>query len=183
MGSAVRVMKKSPEERLREKKDFEFARKLQYQEIEVYRRKQLSIMESNENYVITPLFSQIISADPSLQRSYSRSVPRESQRNGNGNRNGKGSKKIISALPTREWAPKPSAPPENVGTGEQNNNMGEVEVPSCMICLEEYKAGDIVKTLPCLHYFHSNCIDKWLRRNEKCPECRIPISSIANQQF
>lgn len=181
MGSAVRVMKKSPEERVREKGDLELAKKLQFQEIEVYRRKQLSIMESNENYVITPLFSQIMSADPSLQRSYSRSVPRGAvQRNGGQGRERRGDKKVIAALPTREWVPRPSAPPlESAGDQAQES----AEAPSCMVCLEEYKSGDIVKTLPCLHYFHSACIDKWLRRNGKCPECRVPISTIMNQQF
>ena len=179
MGSAVRVMKKSPEERVREKKDLELAKRLQFQEIEVYRRKQLSIMESSENYVITPLFSQIISADPSLKRSYSASVPRGAAQR---SRERKGDKKVIAALPTREWAPRPSAPPPE-GSGEQGQEQASAETPACMVCLEEYKAGDVVKTLPCLHYFHSDCIDKWLRRNGKCPECRVSINSIMNQQF
>lgn len=189
MGSAIRVMKKSPEERARERKDIEFAKKLQYQEIEIYRRKQLSIMESNENYVITPLFSQIISADPSLQRSYSGSVvaPQGAGQRGNNssnqNRERRASRKIIAALPTREWMPRPSAPPPEKVEGGQQALEEQQPSHSCIVCLEEYKAGDIVKTLPCLHYFHSECIDKWLKRNGKCPECRVPISSIAKQQF
>ena len=179
MGSAVRTMKKTPEERVREKEDLEFAKKLQYQEIEVYRRKQLCIMESNENYVITPLFSQIISADPSLQRSYSRTVPETGHRNASQAKAKKGTKKIIAALPTREWMPRPSAPPENAEQQAQR----DTETAACMICLEEYKAGDVVKTLPCLHFFHASCVDKWLCKNERCPECRIPISAIAKQTF
>ncbi|KAM6557707.1 hypothetical protein CsatB_004726 [Cannabis sativa] len=44
---------------------------------------------------------------------------------------------------------------------------------SCSICLTEYQANDIVRTLPnCFHYFHSNCIDEWLRLNASCPICR-----------
>ena len=181
MGSAVRVMKKTPEERTREKKDLAFAKKLQYQEIEVYRRKQLCIMESNENYVITPLFSQIISVDPSLQRSYAHTAPEAGHSNAGQAKTKRGTKKIIAALPTREWLPKPSAPPEDVHAGAQRQE--DAEPATCMICLEEYKAGDVVKTLPCLHYFHVSCIDKWLNKNEKCPECRIPISSITKQTF
>ncbi|CAF1368122.1 unnamed protein product [Rotaria magnacalcarata] len=53
----------------------------------------------------------------------------------------------------------------------------------CDICLNEYKPDDILRTIPCLHRFHSKCIDKWLKKNSKCPMCRtfiffiIPYSS------
>jgi E3 ubiquitin-protein ligase RNF115/126 len=34
----------------------------------------------------------------------------------------------------------------------------------CSICKDEYKIGDVVKMLPCNHYFHVGCIDPWLER-------------------
>ncbi|XP_062074560.1 RING-H2 finger protein ATL20-like [Humulus lupulus] len=44
---------------------------------------------------------------------------------------------------------------------------------SCSICLTEYQPNDTVRTLPnCFHYFHSDCIDEWLRLNASCPICR-----------
>jgi hypothetical protein len=33
----------------------------------------------------------------------------------------------------------------------------------CRICLSEYANGENVKTLPCVHSYHKNCIDKWLK--------------------
>lgn len=43
----------------------------------------------------------------------------------------------------------------------------------CPICLSEYKPKDTLRTIPeCHHYFHSDCIDEWLRVNATCPLCR-----------
>jgi hypothetical protein len=42
----------------------------------------------------------------------------------------------------------------------------------CLICLEDFQAGETRKTLPCLHGFHQKCADKWLRTNASCPICK-----------
>ncbi|CAD8161500.1 unnamed protein product [Paramecium octaurelia] len=42
----------------------------------------------------------------------------------------------------------------------------------CLICLCEYEEEDLVKTIPCLHYFHDDCIDKWLKKSRHCPICK-----------
>ncbi|XP_030450039.1 RING-H2 finger protein ATL70-like [Syzygium oleosum] len=43
----------------------------------------------------------------------------------------------------------------------------------CSICLSEYKETDVLRLLPdCGHYFHSKCVDPWLRMNPSCPNCR-----------
>ncbi|KAM6555605.1 hypothetical protein CsatB_002624 [Cannabis sativa] len=43
----------------------------------------------------------------------------------------------------------------------------------CPICLSEYKPNETLKTIPeCQHFFHSDCIDEWLRLNASCPICR-----------
>jgi hypothetical protein len=42
----------------------------------------------------------------------------------------------------------------------------------CSICYEPWQSAQKVRTLPCLHYFHVACIDRWLRQNMSCPQCR-----------
>mmetsp|Transcript_2080 Transcript_2080/g.4795 ORF Transcript_2080/g.4795 Transcript_2080/m.4795 type:complete len:154 (+) Transcript_2080:5284-5745(+) len=41
----------------------------------------------------------------------------------------------------------------------------------CSICLAEFMRNDYVKRLSCLHFFHPDCIDNWLRRDARCPLC------------
>ncbi|GKV31725.1 hypothetical protein SLEP1_g40394 [Rubroshorea leprosula] len=44
---------------------------------------------------------------------------------------------------------------------------------TCSICLSEYQPKEALRTIPeCKHYFHADCIDKWLRMNTTCPLCR-----------
>lgn len=38
---------------------------------------------------------------------------------------------------------------------------------SCVVCMEDYKTGEQLKTLPCLHQYHKQCIDKWLKVRNK----------------
>ena len=43
----------------------------------------------------------------------------------------------------------------------------------CPICLLEYQAEDILRVIPsCMHYFHVDCIDEWLKQNATFPSCR-----------
>jgi len=45
----------------------------------------------------------------------------------------------------------------------------------CTICMDDFVMSYVVRTLPCKHYFHSDCIDPWLRRNASCPTCRAAV--------
>lgn len=49
------------------------------------------------------------------------------------------------------------------------------EVEKCAICLGEYEEGEEVKTLPCFHVFHTECVDRWLKVNKICPFCKQSI--------
>jgi len=58
---------------------------------------------------------------------------------------------------------------------------------SCIICFEEYDAGDPIRVLPqCGHEFHVECVDQWAytyassdtnRRNQSpsCPLCKVAL--------
>lgn len=51
----------------------------------------------------------------------------------------------------------------------------------CTVCLEEWEEGDEVKALPCMHDFHSVCIDPWLANTGKCPLCQREILNWEEQ--
>lgn len=50
----------------------------------------------------------------------------------------------------------------------------------CAVCQEDYVAGEVVRTLPCLHAFHTNCIDRWLTGQtagaRACPVCHVKVN-------
>jgi hypothetical protein len=45
----------------------------------------------------------------------------------------------------------------------------------CLVCQERIKAGDELRTLPCIHSFHSQCVDQWLNSSKTCPVCKRHI--------
>mmetsp|Transcript_59857 Transcript_59857/g.160424 ORF Transcript_59857/g.160424 Transcript_59857/m.160424 type:complete len:102 (+) Transcript_59857:242-547(+) len=46
----------------------------------------------------------------------------------------------------------------------------------CQICLDDYADGDELRTLPCNHVFHKQCVDQWLQlKSNSCPTCRLLI--------
>jgi hypothetical protein len=46
---------------------------------------------------------------------------------------------------------------------------------SCTICMDNYEMGEKVVPLPCLHFFHKNCVSKWLASHQVCPLCRAAV--------
>ncbi|RZC58227.1 hypothetical protein C5167_005527 [Papaver somniferum] len=45
----------------------------------------------------------------------------------------------------------------------------------CSICLGKYADNEELKELPCAHFFHVDCVDKWLKKNDSCPLCKHGI--------
>ena len=47
---------------------------------------------------------------------------------------------------------------------------------NCVICMEDFKNGDKITNLPCLHMFHTNCIQSWLKTQNTCPICKFKLT-------
>ena len=41
----------------------------------------------------------------------------------------------------------------------------------------EFVIGDKVRYLPCMHTYHTDCIDDWLMRSFTCPSCMEPVDA------
>mmetsp|Transcript_23148 Transcript_23148/g.34832 ORF Transcript_23148/g.34832 Transcript_23148/m.34832 type:complete len:133 (+) Transcript_23148:571-969(+) len=67
----------------------------------------------------------------------------------------------ISRLPTHSFS-SPSKQPESGG-----------KIQSCSICLQPFEDGEEVRTIPCLHQFHADCVDRWLTSSATCPVCKF----------
>lgn len=68
------------------------------------------------------------------------------------------SKKSIEAMPLVE-----------IKEGEANDGG------DCVICLEEWRVGDVAREMPCKHRFHGECVEKWLGLHGSCPVCRYKM--------
>jgi hypothetical protein len=51
----------------------------------------------------------------------------------------------------------------------------------CHVCLDGFKVGDTKVILKCKHYFHKDCIYKWLcYEKTNCPICRYDVRDSLN---
>lgn len=46
---------------------------------------------------------------------------------------------------------------------------------ACPICLCEYEEGEMMKLVPCMHFYHEECIDEWMGRSNECPVCKTKM--------
>ncbi|AES96774.1 E3 ubiquitin-protein ligase MPSR1 [Medicago truncatula] len=65
-------------------------------------------------------------------------------------------------------------------TKESIEAMDKIEIEEgdggeCVVCLEEFEVGGVVKEMPCKHRFHGKCIEKWLGIHGSCPVCRYQM--------
>ena len=54
------------------------------------------------------------------------------------------------------------------------SSLSDAMMQECVICMEEFKDSDEVAELKCdeRHYFHSKCLEDWLKRKLECPLCK-----------
>ncbi|CAJ1384482.1 unnamed protein product [Effrenium voratum] len=63
------------------------------------------------------------------------------------------------------WRFSPSNLPAGVCLSEEDSQ--------CLICLEDFKEEEELRTLHCCHSFHARCVDGWLTEKSRCcPTCR-----------
>lgn len=48
---------------------------------------------------------------------------------------------------------------------------------TCSVCLSSFESGDVLKVLPCKHFFHKACLDPWFHKAGACPICRQSLAS------
>ncbi|CAD8072580.1 unnamed protein product [Paramecium sonneborni] len=81
-------------------------------------------------------------------------------------RNNRTSEEQINLLPVRQ-----------ISMEFINQHQNDDNLIKCMICLEDYQENQIVRTMPCWHYFHQECIDKWLHKSTLCPICKTDVDT------
>ena len=50
------------------------------------------------------------------------------------------------------------------------------EKRNCILCLIDLKTGDKATVLPCVHMFHTACIQGWLKSKNTCPICQLKLT-------
>ena len=74
----------------------------------------------------------------------------------------------LQALPTRSW--------REEGKGREQEE--------CCLCMETFSEDEVIRMLPCEHFFHQECIDRWFQSKaymqRTCPLCkRDPLEGCA----
>ncbi|CAI4222426.1 unnamed protein product [Auanema sp. JU1783] len=49
----------------------------------------------------------------------------------------------------------------------------------CSTCLDLFKLGESVAQLNCMHIFHQQCVEPWLKQQRSCPICRQRVNPQA----
>ncbi|CXH81214.1 RING zinc finger protein, putative [Plasmodium berghei] len=70
---------------------------------------------------------------------------------------------------------------ESINKFDKQKNENE---DMCSICMMDYMGNDNVMIMPCdkRHFFHSNCLSKWLNKSQVCPICRTNIVTCINSK-
>ncbi|KAL3535789.1 hypothetical protein ACH5RR_004250 [Cinchona calisaya] len=66
-----------------------------------------------------------------------------------------------------------------LAAGTEKERAISEEDAACCICLTNYEDDDELRELPCSHFFHTQCVDKWLKINASCPLCKFEIGGGA----
>jgi len=94
----------------------------------------------------------------------------------------------LLALPTRAWqgildavgggAAVTAAPAtgEESSVDVESSQVESEEVLECCLCMDAFEKDEQIRLLPCNHYFHRDCIDRWFAtrayQQRSCPLCK-----------
>jgi len=88
--------------------------------------------------------------------------------------------------PDGNWVPTSKDLLKNVVRSKYKPDELEDGNAECVICMMEYQPNDETIQLPCdhRHFFHASCIENWLKKNNSCPMCKVPVTmeAIKNQK-
>lgn len=68
-----------------------------------------------------------------------------------------------------------------VAAGTEKERVISGEDAICCICLAKYDNNDELRELPCCHFFHKECVDKWLKINALCPLCKTEVGESTTE--
>lgn len=54
-------------------------------------------------------------------------------------------------------------------------DISKFKEEKCIICLENFQINDSYILLQCIHFFHDDCIKKWILIKNRCPICNYEI--------
>lgn len=63
----------------------------------------------------------------------------------------------------------------NVQDTVTESNLPDEAEAVCVVCLDLFQPDERIRVLPCLHQYHQQCIDPWLRQQARCPVCKSEI--------
>ncbi|KAM7258901.1 hypothetical protein ACFE04_014642 [Oxalis oulophora] len=55
------------------------------------------------------------------------------------------------------------------------------DTQECRICMEKFRAGMEVTSMPCKHIFHGECIVRWMHNSFFCPLCRFALPRVREE--
>ncbi|EGC39317.1 hypothetical protein DICPUDRAFT_75082, partial [Dictyostelium purpureum] len=64
---------------------------------------------------------------------------------------------------------------QDLDTFLNSGSSKDLQQKVCSICLDEFVVNDLIRTLPCIHHYHSDCIEKWLKIKSVCPVCKYEV--------
>eukprot|EP00746_Dinoflagellata_sp_MGD_P093514 gnl/MRDRNA2_/MRDRNA2_36992_c0_seq1.p1 gnl/MRDRNA2_/MRDRNA2_36992_c0~~gnl/MRDRNA2_/MRDRNA2_36992_c0_seq1.p1 ORF type:complete len:516 (+),score=75.25 gnl/MRDRNA2_/MRDRNA2_36992_c0_seq1:88-1635(+) len=77
---------------------------------------------------------------------------------------------ILDFIETVTYDPSLFASPDGSGISNDDLPAGE-----CCCCTEAFGHDKTIKFTPCKHYFHEECLGKWMRVSPTCPLCRSDL--------